>query len=71
MPSKRKTIDIWSFGENGDSKWYAGADGVRVPCKEETIERLWFKWIAHPNAVRKDDKNFTIFAVSAAPTLKI
>jgi len=61
---------VFSFGEKGKDKWYAHADGVRIPCDESTIENLWEQWIMAPTADRADDGTYTIFIVTE-PGLEI
>ena len=54
-------IAIYSFGENGNDKWYAGFDNVRIKCDEAMIDMLWKIWVVSPTASRADDDSYTIF----------
>ena len=62
-----KSGEVFSFGESENDKtdkWYAKKDGVRIPCGEYEIDKLWWQWIIHRNSGRADDEKYTIFTVS-------
>ena len=56
--------DVFSFGENGDDKWYAHKDGVRIKCDEYVIDKLWWEWVVTPGAEKFYDGTYTIFKVT-------
>ena len=50
--------EIYSFGENDTEQWYAKEDGLRIPCTENEISRLWEQWIMLPNIKKDYEENF-------------
>lgn len=60
-------IEVYKFGENGNDKWYEDKNGVRTKCEEEVIDKLWHKYIIHPEADRLDDDEYTIFTINTKP----
>ncbi len=55
---------VYSFGEKGEDQWYAGKDGVRIPCTEAIIDKLWWQWVISPSAKRADKDGYNIFKVT-------
>ena len=56
---------VYSFGEKDEvHKWYAHEDGVRIKCKEETINKLYYQWVINPTAQRADDGEYYIYKVT-------
>ena len=66
MIEELNPIKVYSFGENKtdkNDKWYTLKDGVRIPCDEKVIEKLWWQWVIAPDAERADDETYAIFEV--------
>lgn len=60
-------LQIFSFGEKREDKWYAHSDGKHVKCDENTIDHLWKQWLMNPTAEKADDEKYTIFKVVNPP----
>jgi len=60
---------IHSFGESKDGKiqWYAEKDEKRIPCDEQTIQKIWDKWIMAEGAEKKWETNMNIYLFTKEP----
>jgi hypothetical protein len=58
---KQNSMKLIEFKES-DSKQIIVTDQGEKEVDENTISSLWWRWVMHPKAKRKDDDEFHIFS---------